>query len=109
MLANVMKRVAIGAVLTALFVSTSTEFQPVLSTIVCVAACLAWYEALERRESGWAGLFATAAFTLNPLVPLRLPNTYALVLSFLGLSLFASSLVHLKQASLAPAVTKGSG
>src|SRR5436305_862841 len=109
MLANLMKRVAIAALLVTLFVSISTQFQPVLSTIICAGACVAWYEALRARESSWALLFAAVALILNPVVPLRLPYTYSLLLSFLCLSLFISSLVQSKQISLIPLATETRG
>jgi hypothetical protein len=109
MLSKLMKQVAIGALLIVVFVSISPEFQVLLSTVICLAACFAWYEALKRRELLWAGLFAGVAFLLNPFVPLPLHHGYALLLSFLGLSLFISSLVGSQQALLAPIPTNRAG
>ncbi|PYY16899.1 MAG: hypothetical protein DMG61_03465 [Acidobacteria bacterium] len=94
MLSNFLKWAAIAALLIAVFVSTSSKFGFALSLVPCIGACIVGGKALRAREYGWAGLFLMVALIFNPVFPLPLPYSYALVVNFLCLGLFAGSLVH---------------
>lgn len=106
MLSNFLKRASIAALLIALFVSTSSKFGFALSLVPCIGACIAGGEALRAKEYGWASLFLTVAMIFNPVFPLPLPYSYALIVNFLCLGLFASSLVHSKELLPLPVALK---
>jgi uncharacterized protein DUF6804 len=106
MLPNFLKRAAIAALLIAVFVSTSSKFGFALTLVACIGACVACGEALRAKEYGWAGLFLAVVLILNPVFPLPLPYSYALVVNFLCLGLFASSLVHSRELLPLPVAQK---
>jgi hypothetical protein len=106
MLSNFLKRASIAALLIAVFVSTSSNFAFALSLITCIGACIASGEALRAKEYGWAGLFLVAVLIFNPVFPLALPYSYALVVNFLCLGLFASSVVHARDLLPLPVAAK---
>src|SRR2546423_6157398 len=97
MLANSMKRASIGALLIAIFVSTSPKFGLLLSGIVCLGALIASGDAFRSREYRWALLFLAAALIFSTLSLAPLPYSYALALNFLCLALFVTSVVHARE------------
>ena len=97
MLSIFAKRAAIAALLIAIFVSTSQSFGLVLSAVVSLGAWIACSEAFRSAEYAWASLFLTMALGFSTLLLAPLPISYALVLNFLCLGLFVSSLVHVRQ------------
>jgi len=97
MLANSMKRASIGALLIAIFVSTSPKFGLLLSGIVCLGALIASGDAFRSREYRWALLFLAAALIFSALSLAPLPYSYALALNFLCLALFVTSVVHSRE------------
>lgn len=97
MLSNFLKRASLAALLIAVFASTSSKFGLFLSFVPCIGACAACGEALRAKEYVWAGLFLAVALIFNPVFPLPLPYSYALVLNLLCLGLFASSIVHSRE------------
>jgi uncharacterized membrane protein YccC len=102
MLPIFMKRASLGALLIAVFVSTSPDLQRALLVIICLAACAAFWQSLQWKEYGWASLFAAVAVVFNPFFPLPLPYGYAVILNFLCLGLFGSSLVYSQARLRAP-------
>lgn len=106
MLSNFLKRASLAALLIAVFVSTSSNARLALALVTCIGACAACGEALRRKEYVWAGLFLAVALMFNPVFPLPLPYSYALVLNFLCLGLFASSLVHSRELMRLPVAAK---
>lgn len=97
MLANFVKRAAIAALLIAVFVSTSPQFGLLLSGIVCLGAWITCGEAFRLKEYGWSSLFLMVALIFSALFLAPLPHSYALVLDFLCLALFVSSVVHSRE------------
>jgi hypothetical protein len=106
MLPNFLKRASFAALLIAVFASSSLKFGFALSLVTCIGACIACGEALRAKEYVWAGLFLLVAAILNPVFPLPLPESYALVVNFLCLGLFASSIVHSRKLLLLPVAPK---
>lgn len=97
MLANFVKLAAISALLIAVFVAASPKFELLLSGVVCLGAWIAGGEAFRSREYGWASLFLMMALIFSALFLAPLPHSYALVLDFLCLALFVSSVVHSRE------------
>ena len=97
MISNFMKRASIAALLIALFISTSPRVGLGLSAIVCLGTWIACGEAFRATEYAWASLFLIVALIFGALFLAPLPSGYALVLNFLCLALFVSSLVHVTQ------------
>src|SRR5690348_6486157 len=97
MLSIFAKRASIAALLIAIFVSTSQSFGLVLSLVVCLGAWIVCGEAFRSAEYGWASLFLTMALGFSTLLFAPLPTSYALVLNFLCLALFVSSLVQVRE------------
>lgn len=97
MLSNFMKRASIAALLIAIFVSTSPRFSLMLSAVLCLGACFACAGAYRSAEYGWAFLFLAAALIFGTAFLAPLPYSYAVVLNFLSLGLFVSSVVHSRE------------
>ena len=97
MLSIFAKRAAIAALLIAIFVSTSQSFGLVLSVVVCLGAWIACGEALRSRDYAWASLFLAVALTFSTVLLTPLASAYNLVLEFLCLALFVSSVVHVRE------------
>ena len=97
MLSIFAKRAAIAALLIAIFVSTSQSFGLVLSAVVCLGAWIACGEAFRSTDYTWASLFLAVALTFSMVLLTPLPPSYTLLLEFLCLALFVSSLVHVAE------------
>ena len=97
MLANFVKRTAIAALLIAVFVSTSPKFGLLLSGVVCLGAWIGCGEAFRLKEYGWSSLFLMVALVFSTVFLAPLPRSYALVVDFLCLGLFLSSVVHSRE------------
>src|SRR5689334_9033508 len=106
MFSNFLKRASLAALLIAAFVSTSSNVRLALALVTCIGACAASAEALRRKEYVWTGLFLAVALIFNPMFPLPLPYSYALVLNFLCLGLFGSSIVHSRELLRLPVAAK---
>jgi hypothetical protein len=97
MLANFMKRAAIAALLIAVFVSTSPKIGLLICGTVSLGAWIACGEAFRSREYGWSSSFLIAALIFSTLFLARLPQGYVLMIDFLCLGLFTSSVVHSRE------------
>ena len=97
MLANFVKRTAIAALLIAVFVATSSKFGLLLSGVVCLGAWTACGEAFRSKEYGWSLSFLVIALIFSTLFLAPLPQSYALIVNFLCLGLFVSSVVHSRE------------
>lgn len=68
-----------------------------LSAVVVLGACFACAEAYRSTEYGWASVFLAAALIFGTAFLVPWPDSYAIVIDFLALSLFASSVVHWRE------------
>ena len=106
MLANFVKRSAIAALLIAIFVSTSPKIGLLLCGIVCSGAWIACGEAFRAKEYGWSSSFLIVALIFSTLFLGTLPQAYALMLNFLCMGLFISSVVHSRELLTSQATAK---
>lgn len=106
MFANLAKRAAIAALLIAVFVSTSPRYALLLCGIVSLGAWITCGEAFRSREYGWSSSFLVMALLFSALFLAPLPQSYALILNFLCLGLFVSSVVHSRELLTSQVVAK---
>lgn len=106
MFANLAKRAAIAALLIAVFVSTSPRYALLLCGIVSLGARITCGEAFRSREYGWSSSFLVMALLFSALFLAPLPQSYALILNFLCLGLFVSSVVHSRELLTSQVVAK---
>jgi|SRR5690349_22720418 len=106
MLANFAKRTAIAALLIAVFVSTSPRFGLLLCGIVSLGPWITCGEAFRSKEYGWSSSFLVMALFFTTFFLAPLPPSYALILDFLCLGLFVSSVIHSRELLTSQAAAK---
>ena len=107
--AQVMKWVAIAALLVALlFWNSATSYQVVLSLVVTVAASVVLIQAFQAKKYVWACGFLVIALLYNPAAPVfGLSGALGLSLVLLSIAPFAISLVAIRPRPLlsVPSIT----
>ena len=96
MFTMIMKSASVAALLLAVFLSPSASYLIGLQFVVCLAACVAFSQAVQSRKLAWVLSFVAVAILFNPILPVVMPRNYSMVLDFLCLGLFGASLPLLK-------------
>ncbi len=85
MFTMIMKSASVAALLLAVFLSPSASYLIGLQFVVCLAACVAFSQAVQSRKLVWAVSFVAVAILFNPILPVVMPRSYSMVLDFLCL------------------------
>jgi Family of unknown function (DUF6804) len=96
MFTKFMKWFSIGVLLLAVFWRSSANFQLLLELVICVASLLVITQAVRTGKYLWAAGFLAIAVLFNPVVPVKLPGQFLLVLDLSCLMVFLASLIALK-------------
>jgi len=95
MFTNVMKSVAIGALLLALLWRPSAGYELVLQLVICVSAMMVMLQAAFSGRFVLASTFLVMAVLFNPVVPVELSDNTTRWLNSACVMMFALSLVLL--------------
>ena len=89
MLTNIMKWIAILALLVGIIWPSSVDYRVVLQFVVCAAAILALVEAQGVRKYLVMVIFIAVACLFNPVLPVSLPSNVSMPVSIATMLLFA--------------------
>ena len=95
MFTAILKAIAVVGLITALFWQSS-NYEALLSFLVCVAALVVIGQAIQLKNVVWIVVFLAVCALFNPVFPVTMSRNVHLTANLVCAGLFASSLLLLK-------------